>query len=200
MRAAARRELGGVGQQVRRRSASTRVGSASACGVGARRRSTSAPGPAPRRAAAPASTVDCTSVARSSGSLLQLQHAPADPRDVEQVVDQPHHVVELAVHRRRACARPSARGRIRRSSRSQPRAQRRERVAQLVGEHRQELVLLAGAPPAARTPSARARRCAPAPAPRASRSARPSSRVLRNSSAKTAILCRRICGLTGLVR
>ena len=54
------------------------------------------------------------------GSLLQLEHAAADPRHVEQIVDQPDHVIELAVHRaeraRRRRGWPSSAAASRRSS------------------------------------------------------------------------------------
>jgi hypothetical protein len=66
---------------------------------------------------------------------------PRDARDVEKIVDQPHHVVELPVHR------ADDAGRVRRQVRQPEQvvdagAERRERIAQLVRQRRDEGVLL----------------------------------------------------------
>ncbi len=70
-----------------------------------------------------------------------VDHAARDARDLEQVVDEPHQVAHLPLHRgpdpldglpdRRADSRSSC----------SRREERRERIAQLVRERRQELVL-----------------------------------------------------------
>jgi hypothetical protein len=71
-----------------------------------------------------------------------LHFVAADPRDVQQVVDQAYHVRELPVHHR-----PSFCNRICLASRQahhlQAIADRREWIAQLVSKECQEVVLLA---------------------------------------------------------
>ena len=76
-------------------------------------------------------------------SSLQLDLAARDARDFEQVVDQPHHVVDLPLHHLADCA--CACGSL---SPGQPQdlqrvADRRQRIAQLVRQRREELVLAA---------------------------------------------------------
>ncbi|MFO0617663.1 MAG: hypothetical protein U0414_34025 [Polyangiaceae bacterium] len=73
---------------------------------------------------------------------LELEHAPTDAGDVEQVVDEPHHVIELPVHRGERARRRRLAVRLPRDQHVEPGAERRERVAQLVREDREELVLL----------------------------------------------------------
>ena len=71
----------------------------------------------------------------------QFDPALRDARDVEQVVDQSREMLDLPLDGRERRARV----RIRYQSARQQLAgvaDRRERIAQLVGEHRQELVLL----------------------------------------------------------
>ena len=87
-----------------------------------------------------ASTASRTTSASVHRLLAQLELVLRDPRDVEQVVDQADHVLHLAFGMCRARSTSAA------SSRVEPHdlqraADRRERVAQLVREHRQELVL-----------------------------------------------------------
>ena len=73
----------------------------------------------------------------------QLELAARDARDVEQVVEQPRHVIDLAVDHVAAPTSTAPRSRaavlliVRRV------ADRRERIAQLVRQRRQELVLAA---------------------------------------------------------
>ena len=107
---------------------------------------------------------------------LQLDLAARDARDVEQVVDQPRQVVDLALDdgalalRARLAAQPHQ---------LQRRQDRRQRVAQLVAEHRQELVLravgalggLAQAVHLLRAPAAPAPGCGRGPAGPARRTA-----------------------------
>ena len=72
---------------------------------------------------------------------LQLQLAERDPADVEQVVDQAHQVAELSLAPWRgppANASPSVGASCHDRDRV---ADRRQRIAQLVRQHRQELVL-----------------------------------------------------------
>ena len=74
--------------------------------------------------------------------LAELDFATSDAGHLEEVVDEPHHVVDLALHelahplrvRMVACCEPQDVQRI---------ADRSERIAQLVREDRQELVLAA---------------------------------------------------------
>ena len=72
--------------------------------------------------------------------LAQLQLAARDARDLQQVVEQPRHVLDLAVD---DVLRPLQLrlGRVRRLADPRRVTDRRERVAQLVGEGREELVL-----------------------------------------------------------
>ena len=81
-----------------------------------------------------------TTARRSSGSRLQRDLALADARDVEQVLDQARQLRDLAV------GDVGGPGQLRLGRREpadhlERGADRRERVAQLVREHRQELVL-----------------------------------------------------------
>ena len=73
--------------------------------------------------------------------MAHLDHAARDARDLEQVVDQAHEMVHLALHdvcdlRRRGIGRAA-----RILSRCEAGEQRRQRIAQLVAERGQELVL-----------------------------------------------------------
>ncbi len=76
------------------------------------------------------------------GLQPQLDSAGGDPRDLQQVVDEPHHVIDLplqhfqhAIGSRVVAARqPQDIERI---------ADRRQRIAELVGQRRQKLVLAA---------------------------------------------------------
>ena len=68
----------------------------------------------------------------------QLEQAAADARGLEQVVHQPHQVVDLPFHH--AAHLPFPRRGVQ-AQQLQPAAQRRERIAQLVGEHGDEVVL-----------------------------------------------------------
>jgi hypothetical protein len=65
----------------------------------------------------------------------------ADTRDIEQLVDQPHHMGQLSVHRVADVGSAVSLGIL--AQDIQPIAQRRQRIAQLVGQGRQELVLSA---------------------------------------------------------
>ena len=70
----------------------------------------------------------------------ELHLVPADPGDVEQVVDEPDHVPELPLHH--VAGLGDGVGVARRQPHHlQAVADRGERVAQLVGEQREELVL-----------------------------------------------------------
>ena len=76
-------------------------------------------------------------------ALAQLEPIVGDAVQIEQVVDQPHQLSQLPLHgvaraSQRTSASPSARFRT-----SSMLRQRRERIAQLVRERRQELVLAA---------------------------------------------------------
>ncbi len=73
---------------------------------------------------------------------LQLHLAGRNPRDVEQVVDQPHHLADLPLHDR---ARAGDRLGVvfRHAHDVESRADRRQRVAELVGERGEEFVLAA---------------------------------------------------------
>jgi hypothetical protein len=70
----------------------------------------------------------------------ELDVPTGDPRHVEQVVDQPAQVLELARRDRAGLARRCAEPRAHRHHANR-RRQARHRVAQLVAEHREELVL-----------------------------------------------------------
>ena len=74
--------------------------------------------------------------------LAELDLAPGDPRDVQQVVDEPGEVPAPAA-RSPPGSTPGRASEVDRSGRLDGVADRRQRVAQLVGEHRQELVLAA---------------------------------------------------------
>ncbi len=71
---------------------------------------------------------------------LQVDAARGDPRDVEQVVDHPHHVLDLPLHHAVDAVkrRPGIPGQ---PHQLEAGAQRRERVAQLVRERGEEFVL-----------------------------------------------------------
>jgi hypothetical protein len=84
-----------------------------------------------------ASDSTCATV---SGLRPQFQLAAAHARHVEQVVHQPHHVRELAVHHV-ARARRHRRQFAHPAQDLQPRADRRQRIAQLVRERGDEFVL-----------------------------------------------------------
>ena len=73
--------------------------------------------------------------------LPQLDLAAGDARDVQQIVHQPHHVQQLAVHH---LAGPLPADRVvgGHADQLQRGPDRRQRIAQLVGQDRQELVLL----------------------------------------------------------
>ena len=74
--------------------------------------------------------------------VRELDLAARDARDVEQVVDQPHQVLDLALDRSRGLAAIAGSGRrAGMPSRCSGVADRRQRIAQLVRQHRQELVL-----------------------------------------------------------
>jgi hypothetical protein len=73
---------------------------------------------------------------------LELDLAARDPRDVEQVVDQPRHVRDLALDDRARVDRLLA-VRLDVIEDEQAAADRAEWVAQLVREHREEIVLAA---------------------------------------------------------
>ena len=72
----------------------------------------------------------------------ELDLAPADPGHVQQVVDQPGQLPDLPLHHRPGLARRSS-GSRGQSEDLQGVADRGQRVAQLVGQRRQELVLAA---------------------------------------------------------
>ena len=131
----------------------SRLAKTCASRVGSPSRWTSAPAAARRRARGRAASMsgrrglDGAGHAprpASTGSLAQLDLAAADAGHVEQVVDQPHHLPQLPLHHV-ARLRQHRRVRRRRASRSDLErvADGRERVAQLVRERRQELVLAA---------------------------------------------------------
>ena len=77
------------------------------------------------------------------------------------------------------------------------RADRRERIAQLVGEHREEFVLAMVRLLERLRRRFERRRSVPSRASSSSAFRRSSARVLRNSSANTLTLARRISGTTG---
>jgi hypothetical protein len=90
-----------------------------------------------------ASIADCrTSLSSIRG--LQRDLALADPRDVEQVVDQVRQVGEHPVHARADVL--GAFGRDVLAQQVQAAAQRRDGIAQFVGQHGQEAVLVAIGP------------------------------------------------------
>ena len=70
--------------------------------------------------------------------LAQLHLAAGDPRDVEQVVHQPDEVPGLALDHFLLAQDPAVAAQLHQLERGED---RRERIAQLVAEHRQELVL-----------------------------------------------------------
>jgi hypothetical protein len=80
--------------------------------------------------------------ARSTWLLFQFELAAADAGDVEQVVDQVHHVADLALHH---LAHLGHRGRVvaGQAHHAQAAADRRQRIAQLVRQRGQELGLAA---------------------------------------------------------
>ena len=72
--------------------------------------------------------------------LAQLHRATRDARDVQQIVDQSHHLLRLALHRRPHFF--DQRGIVARDPHEfQAGSNRRERIAELVGQNRQKLVL-----------------------------------------------------------
>ena len=83
----------------------------------------------------------CAIGARSTALLAQLDLAAGDPRDVQQVVDQPGQVPHLALHQPRIRARSRRRRAAALHAAAPPLVIGGQRVAQLVGEHGQELVL-----------------------------------------------------------
>ena len=117
-------------------------------------------GRAPRAAGRAASTARARDLGEVHALLAQLDAPARDARDVEQVVHQPHHVPELAVHHLAHPLRDGI-GEAARPLHLERVAQGSQRVAQLVPEHGQELVLGAAALRAARPPAASApARCA----------------------------------------
>ena len=135
--------LGGVVQQVDRSPASSRVASASSQ-IGSSGSDTISSWLAPADSSARTVSIAPRTDRRQLHALLaQLDLAPGDPRDVQQVVDQAGQVVDLTLDHRAAIPR----GRSPERSHAAPAPgrclDRGQGVAQLVGEHRQELVLAA---------------------------------------------------------
>jgi hypothetical protein len=88
--------------------------------------------------AAPISSAVC-SAAAATCARVRADLAAVDARDVQQVVDQPHHVRQLPVHGlQRARTTGAGLGLL---QDLQPGAQRRQRVAQFVRQRREEFVL-----------------------------------------------------------
>ena len=145
--------------------------------AGSGRRASAAPGlqaasaaggRAARAARWPSRRALASTVRELDGLAAQLDLAACDARHVQQVVDQPHQVVDLALDdlllARRLVGSPRSLIRPQRGD------DRRQRVAQFVAEHRQELVLhparllrarAPGVPPSSARPPGWRRRAAP---------------------------------------
>jgi hypothetical protein len=81
-------------------------------------------------------------IAQERRLTFQLNLAGRNPRDVEQIVDEPHHVTDLPLHDR-AYALDRGRRAAGQANQLETGPDRRQRIPQFVGKRREELVLLA---------------------------------------------------------
>ena len=132
--------------------------------VGRRRSTPRSSTPLSTNTARWSSTVRRTSSSELEPLALQLDLAAGDARDVEQVVDEPRQVPDLAVDDRLRPARLLAAGRGALED-VEAVADGRERVAQLVGEHRPGTRPCAGPPPLPPAPGRVAPRLLAPPSP-----------------------------------